>query len=149
MTLRPRRRPAIRRDIDGAWKQVLRDLLPECIAFIHPELHRATDWTRTPEFMDKELQAVARRAATGQRRVDLLAKVWLHDGQERWLLIHVEVQARKEEEFAERMYLYHTLLFLQNRQPIVSLAILIDSQADWKPTNYTYDHWGCAVEFRY
>ncbi len=47
------------------------------------------------------------------------------------------------------MYLYHTLLFLQHRQPIVSMAILIDPQADWKPTNYTYDHWGCAVDFRY
>jgi hypothetical protein len=31
MAQRPRRRPAIRRDVDGAWKQVLRDLLPECI----------------------------------------------------------------------------------------------------------------------
>jgi hypothetical protein len=64
-------------------------------------------------------------------------------------LTHVEVQARRETDFAERMYLYHTLLFLQHRQPIVSMAILIDPQADWKPTNYTYDHWGCAVEFRY
>lgn len=149
MAQRPRRRPAIRRDVDGAWKQVLRDLLPECIAFAHPDLHRAINWSRTPEFMDKELQAVARRAATGRRNVDLLAKVWLHDGEERWLFIHVEVQAQREADFAERMYLYHTLLFLQHRRPIVSLAILIDPQADWKPTNYTYDHWGCAIEFRY
>src|SRR5829696_6849857 len=101
MAQRPRRRPAIRRDVDGAWKQVLRDLLPECIAFVHADLHRAIDWSRTPQFMDKELQAVARRAATGRRNVDLLAQAWLHDGQERWILIHVEVQDRKEEEFAE------------------------------------------------
>lgn len=144
-----RRRATVRRDVDGAWKQALRDLLPECIAFVHPDLHRAIDWSRTPEFKDKELQAVARRAATGRRNVDLLAQVWLRDGGERWLLIHIEVQARREVDFAERMYLYHTLLFLQHRRPIISLALLVDPQADWRPTNYTYDHWGCAVEFRY
>jgi hypothetical protein len=144
-----RRRATTRRDVDGAWKQVLRDLLPECIAFVHPDLDRAIDWSRTPEFMDKELQAVARRAATGRRAVDLLAKVWLRDGQERWLLIHIEVQGQNQDDFAERMYLYHTLLFLQHRRPIVSLARLIDGRVDWRPTRYTYDHWGSAVEFRY
>jgi hypothetical protein len=47
------------------------------------------------------------------------------------------------------MFVYHTLLFLQYRRPIVSLAILTDGQAGWRPSSYTYDHWGCAIDFRY
>jgi hypothetical protein len=123
--------------------------LPEFVAFAHPALHDAIDWSRGPEFMDKEVQAVARRAATGRRYVDLLVKVWLRDGQEQWLLIHVEVQAQPEEQFPERMYLYHSLLYLQHRRPVVSLAVLIDQRPEWRPANYGYDHWGCALQFRY
>ena len=128
---------------------MLRELLPEFVAFARPELHDAIDWSRPPEFLDKELQAVARRAATGRRDVDLLVKLWRRDGAEQWLLIHVEVQAWHEEQFDERMYLYHTLLFLRHRRPIVSLAVLTDSRADWRAGEYAYDHWGCAVRFRY
>jgi hypothetical protein len=141
---RRRRRP--RRDLDAAWKHILRELLagePAAagrVAFALPELHTAIEWSREPEFMDKELQAVARRAATGQRRVDLLAKLWQHNGEEQWILIHVEIQARKEEQFAERMYLYHTLLFLRHRRPVVSTAILTDPRADWSPDEYAYNH---------
>ncbi|MFN8512956.1 MAG: DUF4351 domain-containing protein [Thermomicrobiales bacterium] len=144
-----RRRRTSRRDLDAAWKHILRELFAEFVAFALPDLHRAIDWSREPEFMDKELQAVARRAATGQRRVDLLAKVWQLSGEEQWVFIHVEVQARKEEQFAERMYLYHTLLFLRHRRPIVSTAILTDPRADWRPDEYAYNHWGCRLLFGY
>jgi hypothetical protein len=128
---------------------VLQDLLPECLAFVHADLHAAIDWARRTEFLDKELQAVARRAATGRRHVDLLVKLWLRDGREQWVLLHIEVQGQGQDDFAERMYLYHTLLYLQHRRPIVSLAILVDARADWRPDRYAYDHWGCAVVFRY
>jgi hypothetical protein len=146
---RPRQRATRRREADAAWKGILHALLPEFVAFAHPDLHEAIDWSRRPEFLDKEVQAIARRAATGRRYVDLLVKVWQRDGQEQWLLIHVEVQSQAEEQFAERMYLYHALLFLQHRRPVVSLAVLIDQRAEWRPATFAYDHWGCALQFRY
>lgn len=146
---RSRRRAPRRRETDAAWEGILHAFLPEFIAFANPTLYEAIDWSRKPEFLDKEVQAVARRAATGRRYVDLLVKVWQRDGQEHWLLIHVEVQAQSEEQFAERMYLYHSLLFLQYRRPIVSLAVLIDQRPEWRPATYGYDHWGCALQFQY
>ncbi len=36
-------RPRAPRNIDGAWKRVLTELLPEVIAFSAPELHAAID----------------------------------------------------------------------------------------------------------
>jgi hypothetical protein len=41
--------------------------------------------------LDKELQRIVPRAKQGRRTVDKLVKVWLKSGEERWLLIHVEV----------------------------------------------------------
>ena len=46
--------------------------------------------------LDKELQPIVRRAKQGRRYVDKLVKVWLKSGEERWLLVHVEVQTWKE-----------------------------------------------------
>lgn len=138
-----------RRELDAAWKSVPREFLPEFVAFARPDLHAAIGWSRAPEFLDKELQAVARRAATGRRDGDLLAKLWRVEGKEEWLLVHVEVQARHEDAFDQRMYLYHSLLYLRHRRPIVSMAILIDARAEWRAGEYAYDHWGCALQFQY
>ena len=64
-----------RRDADAAWKTVLRSLLPDCIAFLQRDLHRAIDWTYPPEYLDKELQAITRwQGRRGRRDVDLLAR---------------------------------------------------------------------------
>ena len=54
-----RRLGGIRRDLDAAWKSALRELFPDFLAFVHEELHRAIDWSRPPEFLDKEMQSVS------------------------------------------------------------------------------------------
>ena len=53
-------------------------------------------------------------------------KVWRGDGQETWVLIHIEVQAQVDADFSERMFVYHYRLFDRFRRPVVSLAILGD-----------------------
>jgi hypothetical protein len=42
-----------------------------------------------------------------QVRLDKLVQVWRKNGEEAWVLVHIEVQSQKETGFAERMYLYH------------------------------------------
>lgn len=43
------------------------------------------------------------------------------------------------------MFRYHTRLYDRFRQEVVSLAILEDEGAAWKPTHFGYGRWGCAV----
>jgi len=76
-----------------------------------PAAHAEIDWARGYEALDKELQQVAREAEHGRRYVDKLVKVWLRNGQEQWLLIHIDVQTWREGDFAERMYVYNYRLF--------------------------------------
>ncbi len=138
-----------RRDADTAWKQALQALLPDFLALVHPEFHAAIDWQRPAAFLDKELQAITRQGRKGRRAVDLLASVWLREGREHWLLIHVEVQGRVEEDFARRMFIYHARLVDRYNQPVVSLAILTDGQATWRPDHYRHDFWSSSVAFEY
>lgn len=136
-------------DADSAWKRVLQALLPDFLALAHPALHTAIDWSHPPAFLDKESQAVTRQGRKGRRAVDLLASVRRIDGGERWGLVHVEVQADKQAEFARRMFVYHARLVDRYDRPVVSMAILSDDQASWRQAAYAHDYWGCAVSFRY
>lgn len=89
-------------DYDSPWKEALTLFFPAFLAFFFPRVQRRIDWSRDYEVLDKELQQVIREAEVGPRRVDLLVKVWLLNGQEEWLLIHVEVQSQYDPEFPQR-----------------------------------------------
>ena len=75
-------------DYDSPWKEALDRYFERCLAFFFPQAHAEIDWARGYEMLDKELQPIVRRAGRGRRYVDKLVKVWLKDGEERWLLIH-------------------------------------------------------------
>jgi hypothetical protein len=81
--------------------------------------------------------------------VDKLVKVWLKSGEERWLLIHVEVQTWRESDFPKRMYVYNYRLFDRYDREVISVAILADDDPDWRPRQYGYGRWGfrASVEF--
>jgi hypothetical protein len=139
---RPRARRAARTDYDSPWKEALDRYFELCMAFFFPWIHAEIDWTRGYEMLDKELQPIVRRARHGRRYVDKLVKVWLKTGEERWLLIHVEVQGRKEGEFPERMHVYNHRIFDRFGREVISLAILADDDPDWLPRRYEYGRWG-------
>lgn len=135
-------------DFDGPWKEALDTYLPEILAFLFPEVHAGIDWTRQYEPLDKELQQVAPGDAAGQA-VDKLVRVYQQDGQEAWVLVHIEVQSQPDRQFAERMFRYHARLYDRFRRQIASLAILGDARASWRPARFGYTLWGSQIELRF
>jgi hypothetical protein len=129
-------------DYDSPWKEALDRYFEACLAFFFPLAHAEIDWARGHEMLDKELQPIVRQAKHGRRYVDKLVKVWLTDGKEKWLLIHIEVQGSKEGEFPERMYVYNHRIFDRYGREVISLAILADDDPAWRPSRYEYARWG-------
>lgn len=130
-------------DYDSPWKAMLEGFFQEFMTFFFPAIAKEIDW-RGYEFLDKELQQVVRDAEVGRRIADKLVKVKRLDApQELWVFIHIEVQGFYETSFEERMYVYNYRLFDRYHQPICSLAVLADERADWKPTRFQYEIWGC------
>lgn len=119
--------------------------LPAFLAFFYPDIHADIDWQRGYVALDKEFQQIVRRAKIGKCLADKLFKVWLRDGAERWLLIHIEVQGEPEPDFPERMFNYNVAVWRLYNQTVVGLAVLCDDRADWRPTNFGYGHWGCRT----
>src|SRR5690349_12785050 len=94
-------------DYDSPWKEALDVYFQAFLAFFFPHIHPEIDWSRGYEFLDKELQKIAPRAARGRLYVDKLVKVWRRNGRETWVLIHIEVQTQRDRHFPQRMFGYN------------------------------------------
>jgi hypothetical protein len=136
-------------DYDSPWKEALELYFERFLAFFFPHAHADIDWARAYETLETELQQVIREAALGRQRADKLVKVWLRDGEEAWILIHVEVQSQEEAEFPRRMFTYNTRIFDLYNRTVVSLAVLGDDRANWRPNEFGYGRWCCEVGIRF
>ncbi|KAA0223116.1 hypothetical protein EDS67_26145 [candidate division KSB1 bacterium] len=134
---------------DGPWKEALEDLFEDFVAFFFPQVHRDIDFTKGYEFLDSELQQIITGSATGKRIVDKLVKVYLVDGSEKWLLIHIEIQGYEQTEFPERMFVYNYRIFDKFQQEVVSLALLTDENPKFRPDQYHRLRWGFELLCRY
>jgi hypothetical protein len=136
-------------DFDSPWKDALDVYFERFIAFFFPKVHAGVDWSRGHESLDQELRQVLREAELGRRVVDKLVRVWRLDGADIWVLVHVEVQAHHDRDFAERMFQCHYRLFDKYARQPVNLALLADDRPGWRPDIYAHGLWGCELSFRY
>ena len=139
----------IRADNDSPWKEILEAYFPQAMQFFFPQTAALIDWKRPHEFLDKEFQKIAREAEQGRRYADKLVKVWHINGEEIWLLIHVEIQGTSEDIFPQRMFTYTLRIFDKFSKPAISLAILCDTDVNWRPNQYSFDFPDCSLHFRF
>jgi hypothetical protein len=134
-------------DMDGGWKQLIEEYLEGFFGFFFPAVHAEIDFGRGYEYLDKELAQIVAGAAVGRRRVDKLIQVHWKSGRQDLILLHVEVQARREADFARRMCLYNFRIWDRYNKPVVSLALLVDGDARFRPARYEREQAGCRLEF--
>ncbi len=124
-------------DNDNAWKEILDEhYFPKFMTFYFPKTYRIIDFKRPIEFLDKEFQKIGIIGEVGNKRVDKLVKVFLKDGTEKWLLVHVEIQASAERGFEERLYMYNYHIFNRYHKDVITLAILTDDNKKFRPEKY-------------
>jgi hypothetical protein len=136
-------------EYDSPWKQILQLYFEEFMLFFFPQAHREIDWTRQPEFLDQELQQVVRDAELGERLADKLVKIYRTDGEESWILVHLEIQSQEESNFAARMFTYNYRIYDRYKRSVASLAVLGDERSNWRPNQFGYNLFGCTVEFTF
>ena len=100
-------------------------------------------------FLDKELEKIVKASMIGKRLADMLVKVYLKDGAEKWLLIHTEVQGYYDADFVKRMYTYNYRIFDHHDKEVISLAILTDEAENYRPCRYEINRWGFRLLFEF
>jgi hypothetical protein len=134
---------------DEAWKEIIEKLFPDFLAFFFPQIYSEINFSRGFEFLDKELQKILKRSEVGKKIVDKLVKVYLADGSEKWLLIHIEVQGYEEENFSERIYIYNYRIFDRYKKEVISLALLTDTDRNFRPATFQISRWGFELYFQF
>jgi predicted transposase/invertase (TIGR01784 family) len=117
---------------DQVWKLLITKFFKEFLEVFKPDLLRDIIPEKT-EFLEKELISLTGRRKEGI--VDILAKVYLKNGKDEYVLFHTEVQGRKEKDFAERMYAYYIRIWDKYRKPVASIAVLTEKNTFSKSQN--------------
>lgn len=136
-------------EFDTPWKKILDIYFEDFVSYCWHERHAEIDWQKGYKSLDKELGKISRNAPVTNRIIDKLIEVCLKNGEEAYVLVHLEVQGQSDSDFEERMFTYRYRLRDLHKKPIASLAILIDSDPEWRPGGYKEELWGSSIEMRF
>ena len=136
----------MKRQVDSAWKDIIEELFYDFLNFFFPDICKDVNFSKGYEFLTQELTKIVKDNNIGKKYIDELVKVFLKDGKETWLLIHIEIQGYKEPNFTQRLYVYNYRLFDKYEKEIVSLVILTDEDKNYKPNKFVQKRWNFKIE---
>ena len=117
-------------DHDRLFKELLRTFFTEFMELFFPDVYEAIDFEHV-NFLSEE---VFTDIIIGEKRkVDVLIETKLH-GEEAIIIVHFEAQAKYQEYFAERMFLYFSRLYEKHRKRIIPIAIFSYDEQKEEPT---------------
>ena len=99
--------------------QRFKEFLQTFLRLFFPEVERRLDF-RDVELLDKEVFTDLGKGSV--RQADVVAKLATHDGEPELVLVHVEVQARREKGFRARMFEYYALLRARYGIPVCPIV---------------------------
>ncbi|GAB3059284.1 RpnC/YadD family protein [Virgibacillus ainsalahensis] len=136
-------------DEDGLWKKLIADFFEEFMLFFAPELYEEIDHSRSPDFLQQELYKEVIQEKKGRNNADQIVKVFLKNGEERWILIHIEVQGKVNEAFSKRMFRYFYRLYDKFDKEIYAIALLTDIGNTKHTNQFHYSFHGTEVDYTY
>jgi len=134
---------------DTLWKEIIKDLFEDFISFFIEDLAKEIDFSKGIDFLDKELAILTSKSENINRDADTLVKVYLKNGEEKWVLIHIEVQGYNDDFFSERMFIYYYRILDRFKKKITAIAILTDENKNFKPNKYQEEFYGTELIYKY
>lgn len=132
------------RKSDILWKVVIEEVFDDMLRFIFSDADEVYDMERVFEFLEKELAEMYPEPdkAADTRFADKLVKVFHRDGEEEWVLMHVEIQGdtSKRQEFSERMFRYFYRILDRYRKPVSAIAVFTGQDGKRMPCRFEYGY---------
>jgi hypothetical protein len=136
---------------DALWKAILEDVFDDFLRFFVPNAEKIFDIERGFVFLDKELEQLfpSNQDEFNPKYVDKLVKVFTNEGNEQWILVHIEVQGATDKGFSKRMFTYFYRIFDKYQRPITAFAILTDRNKQFHPTRFEQNYLGTKLLYDY
>lgn len=125
---------------DILWKGIIEDLFSDFLRFFYTDADEVFDMEKGFDFLDKELGELYPGVDIRHPKfVDKLVKVYKKNGDEEWLLIHIEVQGYNDPLFTRRMFTYFCRILDRFNKEVASIAIFTDNDKSYCPAMYEYN----------
>ncbi len=140
---------------DYLWKGIIEHVTDDFLRFFFPEADTIFDMERGFSYLDKELaELFPGEDGSDMRFVDKLIKVFTKPApgkpsEEKWILVHLEVQGYCDPGFGRRMHIYFYRILDRFKRPVTAIAILTDGNKHYRPDSYRYGFLGTSYEFRF
>jgi hypothetical protein len=125
--------------LDSLWQNLIEVYFENFMEFFFPQVHKLIDWNRSHQFLNKELQNLVKDASIKRICAENLVKVRLLNRKNAGFCIYINVQLQKYDLFTQRMFINNSRLFDRYGTQVMSLAILGDSEPDWRPKSYSHN----------
>jgi predicted transposase YdaD len=141
------------RKSDILWKRIMEQVFAHLLRFIFPDADQVYNMERGFEYLDKELAEMDPQPDEEKdtRFADKLVKVFHRDGEEEWVLLHIEIQGdtSKRLEFSERMFEYFYRIRDRHHKPVSALAIFTGQDGKDMPRRYFYEYRETRLTYEY
>jgi len=140
-----------RRKDDILLKSAFEEAFPDLLRFCFAGADDIFDMEKGFVFLDKELSELFPELEKqgGNRFVDMLVKVFLKNGNEEWILVHIEIQGGSDKNFAERMFQYWYRIYDRHKVNITALAVFTGSKTQKKPSKFQRSFLGTTINYQY
>ena len=136
-------------DYDGLWKKIIADLFEEFMLFLAPDLYEEIDFTQKPDYLQQELYKKIIQKKKGRNDADLIVKVFLKNGKDQWILIHIEVQEKDSSDFPERMFRYFYRIYDKFDRKVYAIALMTNDKESGYCNYFHYNFFGTMVDYKY
>jgi len=135
---------------DLLWKALLEDVFDDFLLFFFKEQASIFDFDKGFGFLDKELEQLFPTEEANQLRfVDKLVKVFTKEGNEEWVLVHVEIQGYNDPDFGRRMFTYFYRILDKYNRHVTAIAIFTGNNRRYMPGEYNYSFLGVENTFKF
>ena len=141
----------MRKKNDILLKSAFEEAFPDLLRFFFKNADLIFDMDRGFEFLDKELKELfpelERRG--GARFVDMLVKTFGADGSEKWMLVHIEIQAQHDTNFGHRMFQYFYRIFDRYQVPITAISVFTGEKSQVCSSEFQYEFLGTTLQYKF
>ena len=134
---------------DGLWKNLIFELFKEFMQFFAPDLYPEIDFKMNTDFLQQELHQQIINQKKGTKYTDQIVKVNLKNGKEKYILIHIEIQAIGKDTFTERMFKYFYRIYDKLNHPIYAIARLTDARYKNHTDKFRYSFYGTELTYAF
>ena len=137
-------------DFDTRWKELIYAFVEEFIQYFLPNLYENVDFSVAPEFLEQELHKLfADEERKGKKISDKLIKVRLKNGDDSFILVHVEIEGDAPSYYPREVFKYYYRIYDRYESDITTLVIYVGDQVPLRHNVYERDMYGTKLSFEF